>query len=54
LLLVEDISVEPVRFGRAGAARVLGGPGLGVAVHEDRLRALSCAVREVQPMRTGR
>jgi L-alanine-DL-glutamate epimerase-like enolase superfamily enzyme len=54
LLLVEDISIEPVRFGRAGAARVLGGPGLGVAVHEDRLRALSCAVRDVQPKRTGR
>lgn len=37
LLLTEDISVEPVRFGHGGRAPVLRGPGLGVEVVEERL-----------------
>jgi L-Ala-D/L-Glu epimerase len=47
LLLVEDVSTEEVRFGRRGEARVLGGPGLGLSVREDRLRKHSDAVVEL-------
>jgi L-alanine-DL-glutamate epimerase-like enolase superfamily enzyme len=49
LLLVEDISTNPVRFGRAGVANVLGGAGLGVAIDEDRLRKFSSTVRSLVP-----
>lgn len=37
LLLTEDVSLEPVRFGHKGEAPVLAGPGLGVRVAPDRL-----------------
>lgn len=47
LLLVEDVSAEEVRFGRRGEGRVLGGPGLGLTVREDRLRKHSSAVVEL-------
>ena len=39
MLLVEDVSVEPVAFGRGGKAPPLRGPGLGVDVRESLLRA---------------
>lgn len=48
LLLVEDVSTDEVRFGRRGEARVLGGPGLGLCVREDRLRKHSDAVVELR------
>ncbi|MDE2997700.1 MAG: dipeptide epimerase [Gemmatimonadota bacterium] len=38
-LLVEDVSQESVAFGRGGQAPLLGGPGLGVDVRDDVLRA---------------
>ena len=41
MLLVEDLSVESVRFGHGGRASVLSGPGLGVDVVEERLRKYS-------------
>ena len=47
LLLVEDVSTEEVRFGRRGESRVLGGPGLGLSVREDRLRKHSVATVEL-------
>lgn len=37
LLLIEDLSMEPVRFGRGGTAPLLGGPGIGIRVREDVL-----------------
>ncbi|MFP5504111.1 MAG: mandelate racemase/muconate lactonizing enzyme family protein [Candidatus Sericytochromatia bacterium] len=37
LLLTEDISLEPVKFGHRGLAPRLTGPGLGVRVADDRL-----------------
>lgn len=49
LLLVEDISTNPVRFGRAGVANVLGGAGLGVDIDEGRLRRYSSTVRSLVP-----
>lgn len=49
LLLVEDISTNPVRFGRAGVANVLGGGGLGVDIDEGRLRRYSSTVRSLIP-----
>ncbi|MEO8694037.1 MAG: enolase C-terminal domain-like protein [Acidimicrobiales bacterium] len=48
LLLVEDIGAEEVRFGRRGRGRVLGGPGLGLSIREDRLRKHSADVVEVR------
>jgi len=54
LLLVEDVSGDEVRFGRDGAARVLGGTGLGAAVDERRLRKHSVCVLEPQLLRSGR
>jgi muconate cycloisomerase len=39
LLLAEDVGEEEVAFGHGGTAEVLRGPGLGVRVREDRLRA---------------
>lgn len=32
LVLVEDVAIDPVRFGHGGAGRLLTGPGLGVEV----------------------
>jgi muconate cycloisomerase len=48
LLLVEDVATEEVRFGRRGEGRVLGGPGLGLSVLEDRLRKHSDASVELR------
>ena len=45
LLLTEDVSVESVRFGHRGEARVLEGPGLGIRVIETRLRERAFDVR---------
>ena len=39
MLLVEDVSEEPVAFGRGGNAPLLRGPGLGVDVRECALHA---------------
>ncbi len=39
MLLVEDVSREPVAFGRGGLAPLMRGPGLGVDVRDDILRA---------------
>jgi L-alanine-DL-glutamate epimerase-like enolase superfamily enzyme len=39
LLLVEDVSEKPVRFGHGGSAPLLRGPGLGVEVREGPLLA---------------
>ena len=39
MLLVEDVSEEPVTFGHGGKAPLLMGPGLGVDVREGALRA---------------
>jgi L-Ala-D/L-Glu epimerase / N-acetyl-D-glutamate racemase len=47
LLLVEDVSVESVRFGHCGEAAVLTGPGLGIRVVEERLRRRAVAIREL-------
>lgn len=47
LLLVEDVSVESVRFGHGGRAPVLSGPGLGVEVVEDTLRRYAPRVVEL-------
>lgn len=54
LLLAEDVSIEPVRFGRGGKAPLLSGPGLGVEVVEDRLRRYAKRVVELAPERTKR
>jgi L-Ala-D/L-Glu epimerase / N-acetyl-D-glutamate racemase len=47
LLLTEDISSDPVRFGHRGEAPLLRGPGLGARVLEDRLRKYARAVVEL-------
>jgi L-alanine-DL-glutamate epimerase-like enolase superfamily enzyme len=47
LLLVEDVSVEAVRFGHRGEAPTLTGPGLGIRVVEERVRRRAVAVREL-------
>ena len=39
MLLVEDVSEEPIAFGHGGKAPLLLGPGLGVDVRESPLRA---------------
>lgn len=39
MLLVEDVSEESVAFGQGGTAPLLRGPGLGVDVRDDVLRA---------------
>ena len=54
LLLVEDISYDEVRFGRGGAAQVLGSAGLGARVDEGLLRKYSSSVHELQLSRTLR
>ena len=38
LLLTEDVSADPVRFGHGGRAPLLGGPGLGIRVLEEKVR----------------
>lgn len=47
LLLTEDVSAEPVKFGHRGEAPVLTGPGLGIQIVEDRLRHYAQAVHEL-------
>jgi muconate cycloisomerase len=47
LLLTEDVSVEPVRFGHRGEAPLLTGPGLGIRVVEERLRRRAGVVNEL-------
>ncbi len=49
LLLVEDVSAEPVHFGHRGRAPVLLGPGLGVEVVEERLGRYAQRVLELSP-----
>ncbi|HSH22868.1 MAG TPA: dipeptide epimerase [Acidimicrobiales bacterium] len=49
LLLAEDVSVNPVRFGHRGRAGALGGPGLGVDVVEEKLRRYARRVVELSP-----
>jgi L-Ala-D/L-Glu epimerase len=53
LLLTEDVSAEPVRFGHRGAAPLLSGPGLGIRVVEERLRKHSRRVVELGPGRAS-
>jgi L-Ala-D/L-Glu epimerase len=48
LLLAEDVSVEPVRFGHRGRAPLLTGPGLGIHVVDETLRRRAVAVRELK------
>jgi len=47
LLLTEDVSADPVRFGHRGEATLLTGPGLGVSVIESRLRKYARQVVEL-------
>jgi L-alanine-DL-glutamate epimerase-like enolase superfamily enzyme len=47
LLLTEDVSAEPVRFGHRGEAPLLTGPGLGLRVVEERLRRRAGVVNEL-------
>jgi muconate cycloisomerase len=47
LLLEADVTPDSVRFGHRGEARLLTGPGLGVAVREDRLRSYARRVVEL-------
>jgi muconate cycloisomerase len=49
LLLAEDVSFEPVRFGHRGDAPLLTGPGLGIRVIEERLRRRAVVVNELTP-----
>ncbi|HEY8149159.1 MAG TPA: enolase C-terminal domain-like protein [Vicinamibacteria bacterium] len=49
LLLTEDVSADPVRFGHRGEAPLLSGAGLGARVLEDRLRKYARAVVELAP-----
>jgi L-Ala-D/L-Glu epimerase len=49
LLLTEDVSADSVRFGHRGEAPLLRGPGLGVAVLEERLRRYAHTVVELGP-----
>jgi L-alanine-DL-glutamate epimerase-like enolase superfamily enzyme len=46
-LLAEDIGDRPVTFGHRGIGQPLGGPGFGVNVREDRVRAYAKAVHSV-------
>ena len=47
LLLAEDVTSDPVRFGYRGEASVLGGLGLGITVLEDRLRKYAATIVEL-------
>jgi L-alanine-DL-glutamate epimerase-like enolase superfamily enzyme len=47
LLLTEDVSREPVRFGHKGEAGLLTAPGLGITVRQERLRKYAARVVEV-------
>ena len=38
MLLAEDVTADPIRFGHRGEAAVLNGVGLGVRILEDRIR----------------
>lgn len=46
LLLAEDVSIDPVRFGHGGAGSLLKGPGLGIRVRTPVLEKY--AVRQVE------
>jgi len=54
LLLAEDVSRQPVRFGHRGRAAPLAGPGLGVEVVEERLRRYARRVVELGDLPEGR
>lgn len=47
LLLAEDVTTDAIRFGHRGEAAVLTGPGLGVRVRTERLRAYARRVIEL-------
>ena len=47
LLLSEDVSADPVRFGHGGQAPLLGGPGLGIRILDEKVRKY--AVEAVVP-----
>lgn len=44
MLLAEDVTSDPIRFGHRGEAAVLSGLGLGVRVIEDRIRKYATQV----------
>jgi len=44
MLLAEDVTADPIRFGHRGEAPVLTGAGLGVRVIEDRIRKYAAEV----------
>jgi L-Ala-D/L-Glu epimerase len=47
MLLAEDVTNDPVRFGYRGEAPVLRGPGSGITVLEDRLRKYATKIVEM-------
>ncbi len=47
MLLAEDVTNDPVRFGYRGEAPVLGGLGSGITVLEDRLRKYATSIVEL-------
>ncbi len=49
LLLTEDVSVDPIRFGHGGVAPILTGPGLGVRVLLERLQKYAERVIALTP-----
>ena len=49
LLLAEDVSVDPVRFGHRGRGALLSGAGLGIEVVEKRLRRYAKRVVKLPP-----
>jgi len=48
LLLVDDVSVDSVRFGHRGEAPLLTGPGLGIRIVEERLQNHAVAIRQLR------
>jgi len=44
MLLAEDVTPDPIRFGHHGEAAVLNGAGLGVRIIEDRIRKYATQV----------
>ena len=46
-LLAEDIGDRPVTFGHGGVGKALAGPGFGVNILEDRVRAYATATHRV-------
>ena len=47
MLLAEDVTIDPVRFGYRGEAPVLRGLGSGITVLEDRLRKYATSIVEL-------